>query len=598
MNTVISLYSGAGGLDIGFKQENYNILWANDFDKDAANTYKVNIGDHIRCGDINQYINELDQYKNKIDVMIGGPPCQGFSVAGKMDPHDPRSNNVWTYIEALKKVLPQVFVMENVKALGTLEKWSPLRDELLKEMRSLAWRLKKYYIYVYYEGMNQLTVSSKTKVLSLFSGCGGLDIPFSKDSYDLVSAYDIDPAAIACLKHNLKCDAKVLDVLSDDFEPEISRFGQVDVVLGGFPCQGFSKSGPKKADDPRNRLYRSMLRAVEILQPRVFVAENVDGMVQNFEGTFVQQIVNDFLAIGYRVEHKVLNAVNYGVGQYRRRIFFIGYPINVKHRPSWPVPTHQGKSRNGEFKTADDEIDQESLFFSGVTEAPRSLATEIGDLLEDNLGVPDHVTAGPIDPRDIKVLQQIAEGQKLCNVRFSDTSIYTWMIPSVFGEVSERERTILETIGKNRRKKIYGSIPNGNPLSLDVIQALAGFEINQSELESLASRGYLKVIQNKYDLKGAMFCSGLYKRPNWTEPSPTILTVFDSPRYFAHPKKNRPFTIRECARLQSFPDNFVFLEAGISAKDAYRLIGNAVPPKLAAAIETTVHEFLQAEYAN
>ena len=139
MKTVVSLYSGAGGLDIGFKQEGFNILWANDFDKDAANTYRVNIGTHIRCGDINQYIDELEQYANTVDVMIGGPPCQGFSVAGKMDPHDPRSKNVWTYVEALKKVRPQVFVMENVKALGTLEKWSPLRIELLKEMRSLGY---------------------------------------------------------------------------------------------------------------------------------------------------------------------------------------------------------------------------------------------------------------------------------------------------------------------------------------------------------------------------------------------------------------------------------------------------------------------------
>ena len=137
--SVVSLYSGAGGLDYGFKQQQFEILWANDFDKDAANTYKLNIGNHIRCGDIKLHLNELGEYTDQIDVMIGGPPCQGFSVAGKMDPRDPRSNNVWTFVAALKKVRPQIFVMENVKALGTLEKWSPLRDELLMEMRALGY---------------------------------------------------------------------------------------------------------------------------------------------------------------------------------------------------------------------------------------------------------------------------------------------------------------------------------------------------------------------------------------------------------------------------------------------------------------------------
>jgi DNA (cytosine-5)-methyltransferase 1 len=139
MKSVISLYSGAGGLDFGFKEEGYNIIWANDFDIDACKTYAQNIGEHIRCGDINTFIDELDDYHNKVDVLIGGPPCQGFSVAGKMNPHDERSKNVWTYIDAIRRIMPRVFVMENVKALGTLDKWSLIRSELLKEMRTLGY---------------------------------------------------------------------------------------------------------------------------------------------------------------------------------------------------------------------------------------------------------------------------------------------------------------------------------------------------------------------------------------------------------------------------------------------------------------------------
>lgn len=139
MKKVVSLYSGAGGLDVGFKKAGFDIIWANDFDKDACETYKNNIGAHIKCGDINIIKKDLSNLDCNVDLLIGGPPCQGFSVAGKMDPHDPRSENVWTYIDILKSLMPKAFLMENVKALGALEKWAPLREELLKNMRKLGY---------------------------------------------------------------------------------------------------------------------------------------------------------------------------------------------------------------------------------------------------------------------------------------------------------------------------------------------------------------------------------------------------------------------------------------------------------------------------
>jgi DNA (cytosine-5)-methyltransferase 1 len=135
---VISLYSGAGGLDIGFKKAGFKVVWANDFDKNACLSYSKNIGAHIRCGDINNYINELNNFKD-IDLIVGGPPCQGFSVAGKMNPTDPRSEHVWTFAKVVKKIMPKAFVMENVKALGQLQKWEPLRIELLKYFRSIGY---------------------------------------------------------------------------------------------------------------------------------------------------------------------------------------------------------------------------------------------------------------------------------------------------------------------------------------------------------------------------------------------------------------------------------------------------------------------------
>lgn len=135
---VVSLYSGAGGLDIGFKRAGFDVIWANDFDKNACASYSNNIGSHIRCGDINQYFDELSHLEN-IDLVIGGPPCQGFSVAGKMDPNDPRSEHVWTFTKVIDRLNPKAFVMENVKALGQIQKWEPLRNELLKTFRELGY---------------------------------------------------------------------------------------------------------------------------------------------------------------------------------------------------------------------------------------------------------------------------------------------------------------------------------------------------------------------------------------------------------------------------------------------------------------------------
>ena len=132
----ISIFSGAGGLDVGFQKAGFTIAWANDFDKDACKTYKTNLGDHIRCGDINLLKQFAFDNMNDVDVIFGGPPCQGFSVAGKMDPHDPRSQHIWTFADIVKQIQPRAFVMENVKALGELAKWKPLREELLETFRS------------------------------------------------------------------------------------------------------------------------------------------------------------------------------------------------------------------------------------------------------------------------------------------------------------------------------------------------------------------------------------------------------------------------------------------------------------------------------
>jgi len=423
-------------------------------------------------------------------------------------------------------------------------------------------------------------------VVSLFSGCGGLDLGFRELGYEILYAADNDPSAVAVYRRNIGNEVHQRNVLEEDFHSDIAAIGSADVILGGFPCQGFSKAGPKNKSDVRNSLYLEMRRAVRTLKPKIFVAENVDGLSQNFGGSVLKEIVSDFEEIGYRVEYRIIDAVAYGVPQHRRRIIFIGIHEGTLDF-SWPVATHHAPKRNGE-SSIDGHSRQLWEPVDQVWQLPeRTMRDAIDDLPE--LGFfPDHLVTNNWPGKYLHIFKAIKQNQKLCNVRFSPTSVYTWQIPEVFGETTVTQKKILETIGRNRRKKEYGSIPNGNPLPIEEIARLMGEEVNPQDIEYLLATGYLKKVDVRIDLKGAMFCSGIFKRPAWDKPSPTILTSFHNPRYFLHPEKNRPLSLRECARLQGFPDSFNFVGDGVTIEDGYRLVGNAVPPLVSRAFAQAV----------
>jgi DNA (cytosine-5)-methyltransferase 1 len=143
---VVSLYSGTGGLDDGFERAGFDTVWANDFDEQAVKAYNANLpGERAHWGDIGGYKDELFALQ-EIDLVIGGPPCQGFSVAGNMDPADPRSEHVWTFMEAVERLEPTAFVMENVKALATNRRWTPLIAALKAKGRSLGYEVEVFVL--------------------------------------------------------------------------------------------------------------------------------------------------------------------------------------------------------------------------------------------------------------------------------------------------------------------------------------------------------------------------------------------------------------------------------------------------------------------
>ena len=135
----ISLFSGAGGMDIGFQKAGVDIIWANELDKDACETYKINHPQiPIMQTDINTIIRQNLTLPHA-DLIFGGPPCQGFSVAGKMNPNDERSQLIWSYLSIVEKVSPKAFVMENVKSLATLNKWNPIKVAFLNKAQKLGY---------------------------------------------------------------------------------------------------------------------------------------------------------------------------------------------------------------------------------------------------------------------------------------------------------------------------------------------------------------------------------------------------------------------------------------------------------------------------
>jgi DNA (cytosine-5)-methyltransferase 1 len=139
--TFVSLYSGAGGLDLGFFKAGFVPVWANDVDEDAVETYngtfqQLGVSHAAVAGDIqDQTLPE----RHSADLVVGGPPCQGFSVAGKMDPSDPRSRHVWEFLSVVERIDPQAFVMENVMGLALNKRWEHLRCSLIAKAEELGY---------------------------------------------------------------------------------------------------------------------------------------------------------------------------------------------------------------------------------------------------------------------------------------------------------------------------------------------------------------------------------------------------------------------------------------------------------------------------
>lgn len=318
------------------------------------------------------------------------------------------------------------------------------------------------------------------KFADFFAGAGGLTTGFVMAGFKPIHSVEIMPEAVRTYNKNIasRFGDEILDtrdITNETVKKEaIAKLKKekVDVIIGGFPCQGFSMAGSRVVDDPRNSLYKHLLEVVEAVKPKVVVMENVTGLRSMLEGKVEKKIIEDFQNAGYKISVETLNSADYKVPQQRKRVIFIANRMDKEN--IYPLPL----LNSNDYVSVKDAID------------------------------------------DLK--------NKKENVDFNHE--FTKHTDEMISKMSQLEEG----------KSLY--------------------------------KGY----------------SDAWKRIRWNEPSPTVKENHGG--VFIHPKQNRVMTARELARLQSFPDDFIFCG---SKKWQLVQIGNAVPPLMAKAIAHSVKKMIK-----
>lgn len=235
----------------------------------------------------------------------------------------------------------------------------------------------------------------KPILIDMFSGCGGLSRGFMDADYQVLLGVDNDATALETFKKNHK-DSEVIE--ADLSNPETIKKMEdiiggedVDIIVGGPPCQGFSLTGTRNKDDERNKLFKSMVEAVKTFQPQAFVLENVPGLATLYKGQAKDEIIRNFTQLGYTVNFQILYAPDYGVPQIRKRIFFVG--LRSGNKFIFPEPTHFSNeyvtcgSAIGDLPDLENEIGSEISDYDKppLTEYQKNMRAN-ADTLNNHLG--------------------------------------------------------------------------------------------------------------------------------------------------------------------------------------------------------------------
>lgn len=185
-------------------------------------------------------------------------------------------------------------------------------------------------------------MNNKKYMLDLFSGCGGLSFGFEQAGFECVLGVDFEQSALDTFAYNHKhAKALNLDLSADEsIDKIINEINdkKIDLIVAGPPCQGFSLTGKRDENDKRNKLFYSVFKLAEKIQPKYIVIENVPGIATLYQGRARQAILEEFAKLGYSVTEKLLYAPDYGIPQIRKRMFFVG--IKGDKPFEFPTPTH------------------------------------------------------------------------------------------------------------------------------------------------------------------------------------------------------------------------------------------------------------------
>jgi DNA (cytosine-5)-methyltransferase 1 len=326
------------------------------------------------------------------------------------------------------------------------------------------------------------------KIVSLFSGCGGLDLGFTNAGFHLVYANDNDPVVWETFEknHHILIDERSL------FDIKSKEIPKADGIIGGPPCQSWSLAGEMRgSNDERGQLFYEYIRVLKDKKPKFFLAENVPGIISITHLPEFKKILNMFSSVGYEISFELLDARNYGIPQERKRVIIVGLRKPLKSRFVFPRHTY---SKQGN-KTLDGQKTKKWLTLKdAIGDLPEPVRAKDKNKANDNLTIPNH---------------------EYMNGSFS--SIY---------------------MSRNRRRTW-----NEPSFTIQAGGRHAPLHPSSTEME--------KVEKDLWRFKGGT-------------------PVF------------RRVSVREAARIQTFPDNFIFYYKNIA--DGYKMIGNAVPVKLAQVI--------------
>lgn len=385
--------------------------------------------------------------------------------------------------------------------------------------------------------------------IDLFCGAGGITEGFRQAGYRCLYGNDIMSEAIETFSHNHP-EAIADNGPVEEVDPSVVRKklglaeGELDVLVGGPPCQGFSINAPERfLDDPRNKLFKHYVKFVAEFLPKTIVLENVPGMAQLGDGKVLRQITSELTKLGYKLTVKILFAAHYGVPQERWRLIVLGSRTHVLQHPE---PTH--------FATGRTNFRRGEMIFQ-LTEEDRTRllpCTTVADAIEDL-------------PR-----LEMGEG--------SEEVGYTHDAKSDFARKIRSQENVTfnhfaAKLGKQNQERMKHVPPGGSWRDIP---------------HDLLPKGMQRARRSDHTKRyGRLLANGL---------SGTVLTKCD-PHWGTVflPDQDRTLTVREAARFQSFPDSYRILGSRVSQ---YEQVGNAVPVLMARAIAMKLRESLDSMLSN